>query len=170
MPRRTAFLIGLVLVITIAGVIALTRHKSGPVIPSTNPLAAAASNTHSSSSTNSPAATQSPTGADAAASSGPPPVVPSGNFVSNHHPGGGNPTSEASTCNTTAGATCYIQFTKGSTVKKLNTETTDARGAAIWYWDVNTAGLSSGSWIITAVATLNGQTKTANDAQPLIVQ
>lgn len=140
-------------------------------IPSSNPLAGSLGSGSSSASPNATGSNQNTdTQGAPSTGSGPPPATPYGNFVSNHRPGGGTLTSEVSSCNTSAGATCYIQFTNGSTVKKLDTQTTDGKGATIWYWDVESAGLSSGSWTITAVATLNGQTKTANDSLPLVVQ
>jgi hypothetical protein len=149
-------------------------HRSNinqPTIPSTNPL----SDNPSSATSQSNGADQSSPSSGASSSpsasqSGPPPLTPSGNFVSNHHPGGSAPTSEASTCNTSPGAICYIKFTNGSAVRQLSSETANARGAAIWYWDIRDAGLSAGSWTVTAVATLNGQTRTANDAANLVMQ
>lgn len=170
--RRTALLLMVLLILFAGSILALTRHKYSPVIPSTNPLSES-QKTGSDGTSGSSQSQQSQSSNNTApntAQSGPAPLAPFGNFVSNHHPGGNSPTSEASTCNTSAGATCYIQFTKGSVVKKLDSQTTDARGGAIWYWDIKNAGLTQGSWSITAVATLNGQTKTTVDAQPLVVQ
>jgi len=96
--------------------------------------------------------------------------TPYGDFISNHHPGqNGAPTSESSVCNTTACAKCYIRFTQGSTVTSLPAKTTDSKGTAYWQWDVKSAELSSGNWTVTAVATLNGQTKTAQDPLALVI-
>jgi hypothetical protein len=97
---------------------------------------------------------------------------PFGTFVSNHRPGqNGSPTAEQSTCNTTPGATCDIQFTNASGItKSLGAEVTDANGAVYWSWDINGGTLAPGSWHITAVVKLNGQTKTASDPTPLEVQ
>jgi len=100
-------------------------------------------------------------------------AAPYGTFVSNHRPNlGGSPapSQEQSVCNTTSGATCYIEFTQGSTVKKLGAQTVDSTGTAIWTWDVNQAGFGQGAWQITAIATLGGQTKTTADPTPLEVQ
>ena len=98
-------------------------------------------------------------------------IVPWGDFVSNHRPGqNGAPTTEASTCNTTPGASCYIRFTNGSQTRTLDTKVADGNGAIIWNWDVKSAGFSAGSWKITAIATLNGQTKSASDSLSLVVQ
>jgi|SRR5665213_1237206 len=98
-------------------------------------------------------------------------LAPSGTFISNHHPGqNGTPTAEASICNTTPGATCYIQFTMGSTTKKLDSETANSNGTATWYWDVSDAGFTKGSWQVSAVASLSGQTQTSQDPNQLEVQ
>jgi len=94
-------------------------------------------------------------------------VAPFGSFVSNHHPSAGS-YDESSLCNTTSGATCYIQFTQGSDVKKLSSQTA-TNGSVVWDWNINSAGLGSGQWQVTAVATLNGQTKTTDDPIKLVV-
>lgn len=170
--RQTALIAAILLIVAIAIVIALTpNNKNTTFIPTTNPVPNRGKNTPISASSTSNQPSQSNNSAtNSQATSGPPPALPTGNFVSNHHPGGSTPTSEASTCNSTPGAICYIEFTKGSDVKKLDARTIDANGGALWYWDVKTAGLGSGSWTITAVANLNGHTETANDALPLVVQ
>jgi hypothetical protein len=167
----------LVVLIVALYLLFFSGSKSG-TIPSTNPITPSSSNaakqsSGSSSQTSSPSSSTSDTktqsNTPASTFSGTL-LTPYGDFVSNHHPGGSAPTSEASVCNTSAGATCYIQFTKGGVVKKLAAQTTDANGATYWYWDVKTAGLDSGTWTITAVAAGGGQTKTANDPQSLVVQ
>jgi len=146
---------------------ALVSHKNISTIPSTSP-----SNKSTDSSSSAPAVS-SPSSDKSISSTTPPkgeaPAVPYGTFVSNHHPAAG-PTQEASVCNTTPGASCYIEFTYGNDVKKLDPHITDANGSAFWNWNTSQAGLSSGSWKITAVATLNGQTSTANDQLNLEVQ
>lgn len=169
----------LAIVIVIAAIILWFLFKpnsSGNLIPSTNPLGNSSGNgtgnsasrteNRSGPTANSPAAGSSTT----TPTNGPPPITPYGDFVSNHHPGGDASTAEASTCNTSPRATCYIKFTKGTETKKLDVRIVDARGASIWYWDTKAAGLSSGSWTVTAVATLNGQTKTSSDPMALVVQ
>jgi cytoskeletal protein RodZ len=96
---------------------------------------------------------------------------PYGTFVSNHVPGqSGSTTSEQSACNTTSGATCYIQFTNTATnaTTKLPVQPVGSDGSTIWSWDANT--LTSGEWQVTAVATLNGQSKTTVDPTKLEVQ
>lgn len=101
-------------------------------------------------------------------------TAPTGNFVSNHFPGQNNsPTTEASTCNTTSGAACYIMFTNIDTgqITQLPSQLTDAKGSTSWYWDTKSdAHLTSGRWKVTAVATLNGQTKRTDDALNLTIQ
>lgn len=99
-------------------------------------------------------------------STGQPPAVPYGQFVSSHH--ADQNTAEQSACTTTPGASCYIKLTKGNDSQTLQAQLTDANGAAIWNW--STSSLSPGSWQITAVATLNSQTKSATDAMALTIQ
>lgn len=98
-------------------------------------------------------------------------IIPFGSFVSNHNPTlSGSLSNEESVCNTTPGATCYIEFTQNSVVKKLPAETADSNGTVYWYWNVGQAGFTSGNWQITAVATLSGQSETAQDKINLDVQ
>lgn len=101
------------------------------------------------------------------------PLAPFGTFISNHKPNlGGSPapSQEQSVCNTTPGATCYIQFTKAGIIKTLGSQKTDNNGSTVWNWDINKAGFSAGSWEVTAFATLNGQTATTKDPLALEVQ
>lgn len=98
---------------------------------------------------------------------------PYGTFVSNHHPsldGSTAPSTEESVCYAAPGATCYIEFTKGSLVKRLPAETADSSGSVSWNWDIKQAGLSTGSWTIKAIASLNGKTMSAQDNLNLEVQ
>lgn len=119
-----------------------------------------------SSSTSSKQEVASPTSTTTA-----PLVAPEGSFVSNHHPGqNGSPTTEVSVCDTTPGAICYIQFTNGSFTRTLSSQTADGEGTVTWDWDVSNPAFPAGSWQITAIATLNGQTKTTSDTQALEVQ
>jgi hypothetical protein len=100
-----------------------------------------------------------------------PPKTPYGNFVSNHYPGsGGSSLDEQSACNTTPGATCSITFTKAGTTKSLQPKTADSDGSVIWNWKPHDTGITAGSWKITAVATLNGQTASADDQISLEIQ
>lgn len=97
-------------------------------------------------------------------------VSPTGSFVSNHSPGqNGSPTTEQSFCYTTPGAICVIEFVKDGETKKLSPQTVDGSGATSWTWDVKDAGFSQGSWIIRAVATSGGQSKTTVDPLKLEV-
>jgi hypothetical protein len=101
------------------------------------------------------------------------PLTPFGSFVSNHRPnlsGSPAPSQEQSVCNTTPGATCYIQFTQNGVVKKLAPQVANADGVTSWTWDVKTAGFTEGNWEITAIATLNGQSSSAKDTLSLSVQ
>ena len=98
-------------------------------------------------------------------------VTPWGSFVSNHSPGqDSSPTTEVSVCNTSPGATCYIKFVNGSYNRTLPVQTADSQGTVTWNWDTSSPALPSGSWQITAVATLNGQTKTTQDSRALVIQ
>lgn len=100
--------------------------------------------------------------------------APSGTFVSNHRPSlsgaNGVPSSELSICTTTAGANCYLKFTKDGVVKTLPVQTTDGSGSTSWRWDVSTAGFTVGTWQVTAIATLGNQTKSTPDGFPFEVQ
>lgn len=100
-------------------------------------------------------------------------LAPSGNFISNHRPSLGgvpNSSSEESICTTTPGAFCTITFKKDGVTKTLESLQTDNSGTVIWQWDVKSAGFIPGTWTVTATATLNGQTKSTDDLQPLEVQ
>jgi len=170
----------IVLMAVIALGLFLHFHKNKDIIPSTNPATPVAgsnsgsvnqqpsssSSPVSSSSDKNPASQAAPSGTDLAA--------PYGTFVSDHHPslsGANNtPSSELSTCTTTPGASCYITFTKDGVTKKLASQTTDGSGSTSWHWDVSQAGLSEGTWEISAVSSLGGQTKTTIDTFKLEVQ
>ena len=157
-------------------------HGSKPttkIIPSNNPSNTASADapkkaestpaSSSSSSGSQPAVGTEHKDQAPAPSSGGLLKTPYGDFVSNHMPGqNGSGTAESSTCITTPGATCYIKLTKGSETKLLETRTTDNSGTAYWSWDANS--LSSGNWTVSAVASLNGETKSAQDAKLLVVE
>jgi hypothetical protein len=156
-------------------------RKTTSTIPSTNPSSnsnAANRSPVNQQKTGSSTPTGSTTGtssadkdkASAPASSGTL-ITPYGVFVSNHTPGQNDShTTETSTCVTTPGATCHIEFTKGGETKLLQATTTDSSGTAYWNWDVSNPKLSAGDWTITAVATLNGASKSAQDSRALTVQ
>lgn len=101
-------------------------------------------------------------------------LIPSGNFVSDHHPNlGGSPAPNTltSVCVTTPGASCTITFinTNGDITKTLPAQVTDRGGATYWNWQMQTIGLTSGTWTIKATASLGNQTKTATDPMQLTV-
>lgn len=99
-------------------------------------------------------------------------ITPSGNFVSNHNPNTSDPRqlTEVSVCNTTPGAYCNIEFINGNTTLSLSNTVVGSTGSVSWSWNINTIGLYKGNWTVKAVATLNGQTKTAVDQLPLSIQ
>ncbi len=100
-------------------------------------------------------------------------ITPVGNFVSSHNSsisGTIYTKYEQSVCNTTPGATCTIVFTKDNSTKSLPAKVVDSTGTVYWDWVVQDIGLTPGSWKITARATLNNQTKTADDSVQLVIQ
>lgn len=101
------------------------------------------------------------------------PVAPAGTFVSNHRPnlsGSPAPSQENSTCTTTPGAECYIQFENDGVIKLLPAQVTDSNGNTSWDWDVKSLGLSQGSWTITAIAKNGAKTNSSGDEIRLQVQ
>jgi hypothetical protein len=99
-------------------------------------------------------------------------ITPSGDFVSNHHPnlsGTPAPNLISSVCNSTPGASCQITFTKDGVVKSLSAQNTDSNGSVYWDWKLQDVGLTEGTWKIQAIASLNGQSKTAADTLDLVV-
>lgn len=82
----------------------------------------------------------------------------------------GGATGMESTCRSVAGASCYIQATKGSQVITVSVSKTigsdSASDGVVLDWDANK--LSTGTWSIQAVATKDGQTA-ISDAQNLKV-
>ena len=178
---KKRILLGLSAIVAVLAVLEITNtthlfDKSSvpPVIPTTNESTTIPSDNQEDGSkqdNSSDKAAGSTTNPDSSSNNNSLLQSPYGNFVSNHGPGmGGAPTSEVSVCNTTPGATCYIRFTKGSESTSLPAKKTNGDGAATWYWDTKEAKLSSGVWKITAIATLNGETKTAQDPLPLNIQ
>jgi hypothetical protein len=171
--------------LAVAVVLLLFNHfgnkKTATTIQSTNPASSSETSKNSSkpNNTSSLKATAVPGSesqgngqpATATSATSAPLKTPYGDFVSNHSPGqNGSGASEVSTCITTPGATCYIELKAGSETKLLKATTTDNTGTAYWDWDVNDpVKLSPGSWTITAVAALNGQTKSAKDPRALII-
>lgn len=169
-----AFLLAAVLVLAVLELTGVTHifHKTPvpPVIPvdssSNQP------NTLPQSSPQSSGSKDNKSGDSSSSQVKLPLYSPYGNFVSNHHPnlnGSPAPSQETSVCNTTPGAKCYVKFTMGSTHTSLPVKTADSKGSVFWSWDVRKAGLTVGDWTITAVATLNGQSKSVQDPLPLSV-
>ena len=98
-------------------------------------------------------------------------IAPYGTFISNHRPGqNGSNLMESSQCTTTPGAKCYIKFTKGNVIKTLEEKSASNDGSIFWEWNTADAGLTSGNWVVTAVATLGNQTKTTTDQVELEVK
>jgi hypothetical protein len=52
----------------------------------------------------------------------------------------------------------------------LPTETAGSSGSVYWSWNVKEAGLTTGTWTIKAVTSLNGKTITAQDNLGLDVE
>lgn len=100
-------------------------------------------------------------------------LTPSGNFV-NKYKSTMNQILESS-CNSTSGATCEISFSMGNVTKTLTAKTVAFSGKeaqvafASWQWTPSSLGLTPGSWTISATASLNGATKTANSTTLLEV-
>lgn len=162
---------GLAVLIIAAGLFTWLRT---PTKTATIPTISPSTQTKTNSSSTSKAQTgssETPKSTPPAAASTAPLLSPYGSFVSNHHiPLGSSPVIEQSTCNTNPGAACYIKFSKDGVVRNLATQTTDASGVTSWTWDVQQAGLTQGSWQITAIASLGSQTKTTNDSLNLEIQ
>lgn len=182
--KRFQWVLGALVIVILAGSVVAGLHihsvhkaqqASGTIPTSKKTKSTSGSSTKSqqtTSSTSSTSASNNPKLPGSAVSTSAVLAAPFGTFVSNHRPGqSGSPTTEQSTCNTTPGATCDIQFTNGSgVVKSLGAEAVDNNGTAYWSWDVAGGTIAPGSWQITAVVKLNGQTKTATDPTPLEVQ
>lgn len=177
--RMLIILLALVLILAVWWYLERPSHKTTLTIPTSSSTTgvqpSGASQSKNQSATNSSTSPSLPTKSSNIASTttntNQPLIDPWGNFVSNHKPGqDGSGTAETSVCNTTPGASCYIKFTNGSLTRTLDTKTADINGSIIWNWDVSSAGFTSGSWHISAVASLGDQTKTVNDSQALVIQ
>lgn len=91
---------------------------------------------------------------------------PYGQFVSNQTPSLSDPNqqTEVSTCETTPGASCYIEFIKsGSATITLKEQVTDSNGVTSWTWNLSKQGFAVGTWQVKAIAILGNQTKTATE-------
>ncbi len=172
LKRKSTWFVLLLLVIIIVSLYIFRHHSNKATIPSTHAVVnnqgtnqnnSVSGNPSSSSTTSNPKSTtsgSSPTNTDNTL------IAPYGSFVSNHHPGSSD--QELSVCTTSPGATCYIQFTNGQSVKKLDSQTVSGDGTAYWSWNIKT--LSPGTWTISAVASFGSQIKTTNDQLTLEVQ
>ena len=175
--RKTAVIIICLVVLAVAvGLLLLKQHndaekaKHTTVIPShKSPVSPSPATSDKSSSNQGNVPPSNPSDKSTASSSTTLQTPSSDGLVSNHQPSSASP-GEQSVCNASPGASCYITFTKDGETKKLDAQTTDVNGFAYWTWDINTAGLTAGTWTITVTATLNGQTKSAQDAIDLVVQ
>ena len=146
-----------------------THHISTPTSTTGKSKAASkgSSTTSSNSQTNSTTVSPSPPSTKQSL------IPPFGSFVSNHSPSLSNSSQsyELSSCETTPGSSCYIQFTDNSGAKiDLPSETTNSQGVTSWSWYVGNKGFTAGSWRIEAIATLNGQTKSTVDSKSLNVR
>lgn len=173
---RSLIIIAIVIAAAIVGLVVLKdktdkRAVSGTIpTVSTNQKSSSGDSISNNTPKNSPEETKNP-GSQSGSSGNL--LAPSGTLVSNHKPslsGDPTPSGEQSVCNTTPGASCYIKFVQGDIVKKLDTRIADSTGSVIWSWDIKQAGFSQGRWTITAVATLNGLSKSTTDNLSLEVQ
>jgi hypothetical protein len=94
-------------------------------------------------------------------------LAPTGTFVSAHK-NVGMDVPLTSVCNTTPGAICQITMTSGISSHSLEGRTADSNGAVYWdRWTPRGIGLTPGVWDVKAKASLNGQSKTTDDALTL---
>lgn len=171
----TALLVILLLILMMLLELTNTTHifhhqKKVDIVPSTS---TSTKNTTTSNATDKATSQPSSTNTDKTPSSinsttGLELVAPYGLFVSTHiRTLGSSGSAEYSDCNTTPGASCYIEFKQGDVTKRLVAQVADGSGNSSWYWDVVTAKLTVGEWQVTATATINGQTKTSTDQKLL---
>jgi hypothetical protein len=166
--KKSAITIIVVAVLVAAGAVVFFKHNTKDVIPVSSSGSSSSGKAQSKSTKKTDSGGGDSTGSSAKT---PPPATqslktPFGTFVSNHHPnlsGSPAPATEESVCNTTPGATCYIEFSKDGTVKQLPTETAGSSGSVYWSWNVKQAGLTAGTWTIKAVTGLDGKTMSAQD-------
>lgn len=171
--RLVAIMLGAILlaivILELLGATHIVRKKaSSSTIPSTGPT-----NSQNESSTGQeqpkPSTEKQNTPAEPTSSGDTNLTIPYGTFVSNHKPSLSSSASEQSVCMTTPGANCSIKFTSNGITKTLEAKTADSNGAVYWDWDVKTAGLSEGSWEITATATSGAVSKSTTDGLKLEV-
>lgn len=101
------------------------------------------------------------------------PTAPIGTFISNHRPnlsGSPAPSQETSTCTTTPGAECRIEFTKDGVTKVLPAKKTDQNGNVNWSnWNIQDIGLTAGTWKVTVIASNGSLNSSTVDATDLVV-
>lgn len=100
------------------------------------------------------------------------PIKPSGTFVSNHRPnlsGSPAPNTISSTCTTTPGSECTVEFTRNGVTKSLPKKTADSNGNVSWDWKLQDIGLTAGEWQIRAVANNGDKFVEASDSMPFMV-
>ena len=174
--RKFWYLFAVLVIILMVVILELTNvthffHSEAPPLPTPTGTTANSDKGESSATTGSQlnqsdAATNDSTKATANTAAAL--IAPSGNFVSAHKVGLNN--ALASDCTTSSGATCQIIFTKDGVARSLSAQGTDRAGSTYWSsWTPASIGLTSGSWKIQAVATLNDQAKTTDDALVLEV-
>lgn len=101
------------------------------------------------------------------------PRSPVGVFASNHRPnisGSPSPSVLSSTCSTSPGAFCYIEFTNGTIKKSLPQKQVDQNGNTSWDWDIKDIGLTSGTWKVTAIAVNGSMQVKTQDPMDLVVK
>lgn len=106
-------------------------------------------------------------GSDQPDGSGEPLREPTGTFLSSHRlsqTGSGVPDRARSVCNTTAGATCTITFTRDGVTRQLPPRTTDALGTAEWDWSVSELGLQVGHWDVQVTASRESEKRSVEEA------
>lgn len=149
------------------------KHQSAMPIDTTKPYDATTFN----SDTNVPVSSNDPhanavasdkdsdgTQSTPAPADGTTPDAPSGAFVSNEDVTlSGDRSQVNSVCTTTPGASCTIIFTKNGVVRQLPAKVADSTGHATWSWNVgdSSINLSTGTWTISATATIGSKSATA---------
>jgi hypothetical protein len=162
--------------LTIFG-IRFVRHNRDTAASATNNthIAATAKNGKSTNSPQPPATqtNKSPTSSTANNQANQPLQSPGllSTFASTHTASLSAPTRENTTCVTTPGASCLVEFQQGSTTKSLPAQTTDSSGSAYFFWtpNQNNLKLTPGNWTILLKVTLGGSSKTAQDSTQLQV-
>ena len=135
-------------------------------IPNTNDSTESSTPVPSGSNENGAGSSNESEGAPKSAaqpSSGQPPKSPDqSTYVSNHEPNSKADMLQ-SVCVTSPGAVCTISFSRNGLIRSLPSTTADSYGSVYWTWSPQERGLSSGSWVISAKASLNGKTTSSQD-------